>query len=129
MLSLVFSKNANKHKALKNYASILVFLEQNNIDSTQKAIDSLDNRFELWNEYLALRPFMEKYRKLENSDKKIIYSKHTAKIERYKTLNDHFTNMRDNGVTLKPNNSHPLPRKKSLTDDCSCSVLAWNKVV
>ena len=113
-------------KALKNYASVIVFLEQNNIDSiddfynkiqemnksfyvlkgevdsTQKAIASLDYRFELWNEYLALRPFMEKYRKLENSDKKVVYSKYTAKIERYKTLNEHFINMRDSGVPLKP---------------------------
>ncbi len=113
-------------KALKNYASVLVFLEQNDISSiedfytkiqemnkgfyvlksevtsTQKAIADMDNRMALWNEYLSLRPFMEKYKKLQGEDRKAVYHKQTAKIERYKIVNEYFVNLRDGGIPLKP---------------------------
>lgn len=71
------------------------YVLKSEVDSTQKAIADMDNRMTLWNEYLSLRPFMDKYKKLQGD-------KHTAKIERYKIVNEYFLNLRDGGIPLKP---------------------------
>ena len=45
--------------------------------------------------------YISKYQKLNNKQKNTFYNDNKNKIERYKTLHNHFVELRDDGVDLK----------------------------
>lgn len=115
-----------KIKALKNYASIIAFLDRNDIDDiddfhskivdmnksfyvikgeitqTEKEIVSFDKKSELWEEYQKLKPTLEKYNALFDSDKKTVYKKHFAKIDRAKELKKIWKDYKESGNEITP---------------------------
>jgi len=116
-----------KIKNLKDYTSIISFLERNEIDDiddfhskivdinksfyvlkgeiTQidKEIYSFDKKIELWEEYEKLKPTLKKYNALSDSDKKIAYKKHFAKIDRAKELKKIWKDYIASGNEITPN--------------------------
>ena len=118
LLSQTPQSQGNRYKdikALKNYTNILVFLEQNGIDSiedfytkiqemnkgfyvlqgeiksTQKNIDNLTQNLSLWREYEKLKPLRAKYQALKGKEQKQFYDKHSTKLARAEELHKRFS--------------------------------------
>ena len=115
-----------KIRNLKDHASILSFLERNGIDDledfhneigainksfyiikgeitkTEQEIYSFDKKSELWEEFDKLKPTLKKYNALSDSDKKVVYKKHSAKIDRAKELKKIWKDYAASGNDITP---------------------------
>ena len=56
----------------------------------------------MWDEYQKLKPTLKKYNTLSDSDKKTVYKKHFAKIDRAKELKKIWKDYKESGNEITP---------------------------